>query len=238
MYDKFRTNTRREIDPQNPSPAEWGTMFHTLLSQHYLGEPFQPTGNALLDARFQEYKRYYQDEFVEVMAVESKVEKVLTPQISLIGTADLVTKTGIWDHKTSSSLRSEDELKFGNSDQFLHYLYINGFEHGEVTINQISSSANPGARERDPAKAAKMKFNRFTFAVDEWRIEDWLKRTTAVAHEIVRTIEAADAYLFKSTSACGDFGVCYYISQCTHGMYTPDAFNSLTDDHFSITLEP
>lgn len=234
MYEKFRVRSERTIDLTKPSASEWGTLFHSLLAQHYSSQSVTPTGCKSVDDRFDEYVRHYGAEDFEIESVEQTLSRPLTDVISLMGTADLITPAGLWDHKTTSAFSDKDLAKFENSDQFCHYLHLCGRTSGDAVINQISRSEYKSLSGSE--RAAKL-FNRLSFYIDDAQMDDWLQRTTAVAHHIVRTIEEGSAWLFKRTSACGDFGGCYYSTQCSLRIYEPDDFVTLTDDHFSITLE-
>lgn len=234
MYEKFRTRAERTIDLDKPTPSEWGTLFHSLLAQHYGHQAVVPTGCKSVDARFAEYVKHYGQEDFEITSVEETLIRPLTDVISLMGTADIVTPQGLWDHKTTSSFSDKDQAKFENSDQFCHYLHLCGRTSGDVVLNQISRSEY---KTYSGAERASKLFNRLYFTIDEAQMADWLQRTTAVAHHIVRVIEDNTAWLFKRTSACGDFGGCFNATQCNLRIYEPDNLVSLTDEHFSITLE-
>jgi len=236
MYDKFAIYPERVVDPQKLSAADWGTAFHTHLAAHYSGQPFVPSGNKALDDRFHQYVEHYQGEALDIVSVEQTLTKPLegSTQISLMGTADVITSAGLWDHKTSRSLSERDGDKFANSDQFCHYLYLTGRTSGEVVINQISQSEYKSLS----GKALYEKiFNRLYFTITEDQMVDWLSRTLKVSTRIVEAIENVDAWLYKRTSACGDFGGCFSIQACQNRLYEPDNLRSLTDAHFSITLE-
>lgn len=248
LYEKFQARTERALNPLEPSNAEWGTMMHEHLARHYRGEPFvpfYPSGGftsakfANVDTRFQEYQKCYSGETPpEILQVETTAKRELTNVISLMGTADLITSDGVWDHKTSTKLdEAKDFDKFAISDQFPHYLWLAGRTSGTVTINQICSAPSPGARTADVQKAAAMRFNRIAIDVDESRMNDWFARTKETAKEIVRTLEEGSAWLKKRTGACGDWNGCFFATRCRYGLYEPDSLVSLTNDHFSITIE-
>jgi len=236
IYDKFATYPERVQDPLNMSAADWGTAFHAHLARHYSGEQHVPSGNKFLDDRFHHYVEHYQGETVDIVSVEQTLSRPLegSTQISLMGTADIITAGGLWDHKTSSTINEKDYDKFANSDQFCHYLYLAGRTSGEVVVNQISQSAY----KQLSGKALTDKvFNRLYFTITEEQMADWLTRTLAVSARIVEVIEHNTAWMFRRTSACGDFGGCFNLRACQSRLYAPDDFRSLTDAHFSITLD-
>jgi len=231
IYSTLRHKTERPMDFDNLSAADWGTLFHASAAQHYQGTEVLPSGNASVDTRFREYLAHYRNDPVGHFLAEQRVSRPLTPQITLIGTADLVDplNKAIWDHKTTSRLSTTDDVKFKLRDQFIQYGWCLGWDTGfDVVVNQVSSAGNPTT-----------KFRRISFQVSEDVISDWLKRTTAVCLSIVKAIEKQDAYLWKSAGdACGDWGGCYYADPCRMGLYGPEApGENLTNPHFSITYK-
>ena len=239
IFSVFADREERELNVENPSAAEWGTIFHGHLERHYTGQPYTPSGNGAIDLRFQEYVDHYGPESFPGAHFETSLSRPLTDVIDLIGTPDMVTDTALWDHKTVGAFKQNDYQYYANRDQFPQYLWLLGRDSGsQVIINQINRSAYVADKKfMSPQEFAEKVFRRIEIDVDEAQMNDWRHRVELVAVDIVRTIEAGTAWERKVTDSCMDFGGCFHLTQCRYRLYEPrDGIRSIRNKHFYVDI--
>jgi hypothetical protein len=232
LYELFAPEQQeRDLDPLN-SGMDWGTAFHALCANHDRGLPFVSSGYPTIDKRFEEYLEHTKDDCFEVLDVEKPLLRQLSDVVWMGGTADkIIAPNTILDYKTSGSVTEIGGIGNRDGDQLIHYLWANGWEEGIGIIDQISQAAlkNPSA--------TSIKFNRLTRTIDRSDVADWKARMEVVTTEMVRTIEAQDGHLWKNKKTCTDFfKLCYFKPACDMRVHNLDV-RSLTNSHFSITLE-
>jgi hypothetical protein len=225
MFNNFAERIEKEMNVDDPTAAQWGTLMHSLLADHYSGKEFVSSGNADLDKRFHEYKRQYSGDLFTPTMVETKLSRPLNERVTLVGTVDMVVGDTVWDHKTTKAISDKDLFKYDMTDQMTHYLWLSGLSEGTAIINQISSAKNP-----------TIKFHRITTPREAHQVKDWLERVEYIANDIIIAVETNTAWLARRTSACGDFGGCFHISKCKYGNYEVP-ISSFTNDHFSIKFK-
>jgi hypothetical protein len=236
MYDLFSPPppADRVLDPTT-SPRDWGILFHKLCADRDNCLPFTSSGFPDIDKRFHEFIKHTQNDSWVIIGAEIPIHRQLSDRVWMGGTADTVMSPNIVrDYKTSGSVTEISGIGHQMSDQLIHYAWGMGFDAGAtVIIDQISQAklANWDSNSKS------VKFQRVMREVEPADIEDWRIRMEVIASEIITLIETQTAHLYKRKSACTDyFKLCYFKQKCDSRIHDIDV-RSLTNEHYSVTLE-